>query len=67
MTDAHAHEQDFTPEEHLTGDLLSLGMAWQELGIDPDAFLRCAVCHEYMIDSDGTVVDCKCEREKETP
>jgi len=47
---ADEHEKDFTPEEHLNADLTSLAMSWTELGIDPDDFLKCALCHEIMFD-----------------
>lgn len=40
----------FTPEEHLTSDLHNVAMGWVEIGIDPDDFLKCGVCHKWMRD-----------------
>jgi hypothetical protein len=51
-----------TPEERLQMDLVRLGWAWQEEGIDPDAFVRCGTCHEYFVDENGKSRECACER-----
>lgn len=40
----------FTAEEHLSSDLGNLALGWQELGIDPDDFLKCGRCHKFMRD-----------------
>jgi hypothetical protein len=34
------------PNEELSTDLGNLVAQWQELGIDPDAFVTCANCHK---------------------
>ncbi len=43
-------EGDFTIQEQLTGGLVGLAMSWQEMGVDPDSFLRCGACKEFFID-----------------
>jgi hypothetical protein len=47
------HEGEFTPEQQLEAELAGLTMSWQELGIDPDDFIKCALCHEFMFDPDN--------------
>jgi len=42
------HEDDFTLEEQFEGDVSNLQMAWRELGIDSDSFLKCSRCHKFM-------------------
>jgi hypothetical protein len=64
MTSAGEHEADFILEEQFSGDLTMLAMAWQELGIDPDAFLKCGKCHAYFIDEHGNDIPCQCERKE---
>lgn len=50
MNDNLNFENQFTPTEQLGGDLANLAMGWMELGIDPDDFLKCAVCHKFFRD-----------------
>lgn len=47
MSDMEEFEREF--DAHLA----SLMTSWQELGIDPDAFLTCALCHELTVDPDN--------------
>lgn len=56
---------DATPEGRLSNDLGNLAAQWEEIGIDPDDFLKCAGCHEFMFDEDGRPRDCRCDREGE--
>lgn len=53
MTTADEHEKDFTVEEQFKAHLDNLAMTWQELGLDPDDFLRCALCREFIVDPDN--------------
>lgn len=43
-------DERFTPEEHLASDLGNLQMAWAELGIDADDFLRHGACGKFIPD-----------------
>ena len=49
------------PEQQLTGELMRLTDEWEKLGIDPDDFVKCGVCHEYFVDEEGNPIDCKCK------
>ena len=51
-----------TPEEALRSDLARLAQGWEDLGIDPDDFVRCGTCHEFLVDDDGSFRLCACER-----
>lgn len=51
-----------TPEGALQNDLGNLVAQWQELGIDPDDFVRCGQCGEYTIDELGDDRMCACDR-----
>jgi Ribbon-helix-helix protein, copG family len=44
------HEKDFGVEEQFGAELTTLATSWMELGIDPDDFLKCALCHEFFVD-----------------
>ncbi len=46
----HDFEGQFTPEEHLRGDLYNLSIGWQEVGVDPNDFLKCGKCHKWIRD-----------------
>jgi hypothetical protein len=70
LTDAF--EEQFTPEEQLEADMTSLAMKWQELGIDPDDFLRCYVCHKFfplLVEGQDVPEEelCKCGPETKMP
>lgn len=45
---ATPNDPRFTPTEHLGSDLGHLAMGWQELGIDPDDFVKCGRCHRWI-------------------
>lgn len=55
---------DDTPEGALQNDLGNLLAQWQELGIDPDDFVKCAQCGEYTLDEDGYDLECACKRDE---
>jgi len=50
MTDLQSDDPRFTPEEQLGSDLVNLAIGWQEIGIDPDDFLKCGDCHKWIRD-----------------
>jgi hypothetical protein len=54
-------EQQMPPEAHLTSDLAGLVEEWEELGIDPDDFVKCGVCHKYFVDQQGNSIACDCD------
>lgn len=51
-----------TPEGALQNDLGNLVAQWQEHGINPDDFVRCAQCGEYNVDETGNDRSCACQR-----
>ena len=58
------HREGESPTEALANDLLDLVAQWEELGIDPDDFVKCGKCHEYMVTQMGDERSCACERKK---
>lgn len=48
VREAGTQEGDETPVGQLANDLGNLVAQWEELGIDPDDFLKCAQCHKFM-------------------
>lgn len=51
-----------TPAGALQNEFGNLVAQWQELGIDPDDFVRCAQCGEYTVEQDGSDRRCGCDR-----
>lgn len=41
-------ESQMPPETHLLSDMAGLAAGWEEIGIDPDDFLRCATCKKFI-------------------
>jgi len=64
VADYGKQEGDETPEGQLKNDLGNLVAQWEELGIDPDDFVKCATCGEYFVDERGDFIDCACDREQ---
>lgn len=64
MAAAMDRPSNATPEGQLGNALINLASQWEEMGIDPDDFVKCGACHEYFVNEDGTDRDCKCDREK---
>lgn len=47
------HEKEFDPKAQFEATFLGLVTQWQQLGIDSDDFIRCALCHELFFDPDN--------------
>lgn len=56
QNEEHGHQKgDETAEGRLSNDLSNLVAQWEELGIDPDDFLKCGKCHKWFRDlTEGT-------------
>lgn len=63
--DLSAHEAEIEPETQLAAGLHDLAARWDELGIDPDDFIRCAACGGFLLGDDPPV--CACPDETEMP
>jgi hypothetical protein len=50
MSDLSAFEGEFNTLERFNAETVGLAQAWTELGLDPDAFLKCTVCHGWLFD-----------------
>jgi hypothetical protein len=57
--------QDHADQADLRDDVFGLVRKWEELGIDPDDFLRCARCHRFFpgmldeVDANEELCTCK--------
>lgn len=46
-------ESQFTTEQQFEANMFDLVGTWEELGIDPDDFLKCATHRELILDPDN--------------
>lgn len=56
--DLSACEAEIEPEIQLIAGLHDLTAGWEDLGIDPDDFIRCSVCGGFLLGDDPPVCTC---------
>ena len=64
MSTSMSRGDDSTPHGALKNDIINLVAQWEELGIDPDDFVKCGKCHEYTVTQMGDDRECACERKE---